>query len=403
MANIRKRGNSYQIRVSCGLDTKGNQVFKTKTWKPDPSMTPKQAEKEANRQAVLFEDECMKGYTVTSVKFEVLAERWFEEYGKLNLRKTTYERMKQLSKRIYPAIGYIKVDKLTSRQIQQFISDLALNGKNLQTGKPLSRKTVVHHFSFISDVLSYAVRMEMIHENPCCRVIVPKGEKKEKEIYTLDEIRKLFSIVETAPMKYRTFFILSVYSGFRRGEMLGLEWKDVDFDNNVISVRRTSNYTKADGYFTDTTKTKKSQRSMKFPNLVMDLLSDWKSEQEQQAILMGSKWVNTDRLFTKDNGEPMFPTMPYKWLEKLCERNELPFYGIHSIRHFYASSLINANVDVATVSNALGHSAISTTTCIYLHAFQEANARASEAIASVLNFGPKKEDTAKGNREDIAS
>ena len=284
-------------------------------------------------KAVLFEDECMKGYTVPSVKFEVLAERWFEEYGKLNLRKTTYERMKQLSKRIYPAIGYIKVDKLTSRQIQQFISDLALNGKNLQTGKPLSRKTVVHHFSFISDVLSYAVRMEMIHENPCCRVIVPKGEKKEKEIYTLDEVRKLFSIVETAPMKYRTFFILSVYSGFRRGEMLGFERKDVDFDNNVISVRRTSNYTKADGYFTDTTKTKKSQRSMKFPDLVMDLLSDWKSEQEQQAILMGSKWVNTDRLFTKDNGEPMFPTMPYKWLEKLCERNELPFYGIHSIRH----------------------------------------------------------------------
>ena len=100
---------------------------------------------------------------------------------------------------------------------------------------------------------------------------------------------------------------------------------------------------------------------MKFPDLVMDLLSDWKSEQEQQAILMGNKRVNTDRLFTKDNGEPMFPYMPYKWLEKLCERNELPFYGIHSIRHFYASSLINANVDVATGSNALGHSAISTT------------------------------------------
>ena len=72
---------------------------------------------------------------------------------------------------------------------------------------------------------------------------------------------------------------------------------------------------------------------MKSHDLVMDLLSDWKSEQEHQAILMGSKWVNTDRLFTKDNGEPMFPTMPYKWLEKLCERNELLFYGIHSIRH----------------------------------------------------------------------
>ena len=125
--------------------------------------------------------------------------------------------------------------------------------------------------------------------------------------------------------------------------------------------------------------------------------------QEEQARLIGNKWIDTERRFTKDTGEPMFPCMPYKWLEKLCERNNLPFYGIHSIRHFFASSLINANVDVATVSSALGHSSISTTTNIYLHAFQDANARASEAIASVLNFGPKKEDTAKGNREDIAS
>ena len=402
MANIRKRGNSYQIRVSCGYDTKGNQVSKTMTWKPDPSMTEKQADKEAQKQAMLFEERCLRGCTVASEKFEELAEQWFESYVKLNLRKTTAAMLRSMTKRVYPEFGHLHIDKITSRQIQQFIDDLALNGKSKQTGKPLSRKTIIHHLSFISDVLGYAVKLSMISENPCSRVSIPKGTKKEKKIYTVSEVEKLFELIEDEPMKYRAYFILSVYSGFRRGEMLGLEWKDVDWDNNVISVRRTSNYTKADGYFTDTTKTKRSQRSLKFPQEVMDLLIKWKTEQGDQADSIGSKWVDTDRLFTKDTGEPMCTNMPYKWLQTLCERNDLPFYGIHSLRHFYASALINANVDAATVSSALGHSVISTTTSIYCHTFEEAQAKAGNAIASVLNFSPKKSDENKG-AEDIAS
>ncbi|MBP3854086.1 MAG: site-specific integrase [Ruminiclostridium sp.] len=403
MANIRKRGNSYQIRVSCGYDKDGNQVTKSMTWKPEPSMTEKQAEKEVQKQAMLFEERCLKGCTVTSVKFEELAEKWFEEYGKPNLRNYTLDGMRKVTKRVYPAIGHLKVDKITSRHIQQFITDLSVNGKSLRDGNTLARKTVVHHLSFISDVMTFAVKLGMIPDNPCSAVIVPKGKKKEKEIYTIDEVKRLFELSENAPMKYRTFLSLSVYSGFRRAEMLGLEWKDVDFENNIISIRRTSNYTTAYGYFTDTTKTKTSQRSMKFPAHIMELLKDWKAEQAKQAELMGNKWVNTDRLFTKDNGEPMFTGMPYKWLERLCTANNLPFYGIHSLRHFYASTLINANVDVATVSSALGHSAIGTTTNIYLHAFQNANARAGEAIASVLDFTSAKDDKDKSDGEDTAS
>ena len=90
--------------------------------------------------------------------------------------------MKQLTQRVYTAIGHLRLDKITGRHIQQFINDLALNRKSLKTGKPLSRKTVVQHLSFISDVFGYAVKMDMLSENPCKRVSIPKGEKKEKEI-----------------------------------------------------------------------------------------------------------------------------------------------------------------------------------------------------------------------------
>ncbi len=405
MANIRKRGDSYQFRVYCGYDTKGKQIEKTMTWKPPAGMTPKQVEKEAFKQAVLFEEKCLMCAEPTAMKFEERAEKWFEEYARLNLRNTSFARMKQLTKRVYPAIGYMKVNKITARHIQQFVNDLSFNAKNMQTGKPLARKTVIHHLSFISDVFSYAVKMSMVSDNPCSRVSIPKGEPKEKEIYSIEEVERLFEILEEdAPLKYRAFMILAVYSGFRRGEMMGLEWKDVNFNDNVISVRRTSNYTKTNGYYTDTTKTHKSQRTLKFPDVVMNLLKELKADQERQAGLMGDKWVNTDRLFIKDNGEPLFCGMPYLWLERFCKKHDMPFHGLHSIRHFFASSLIHANVDIAAVSSALGHSAITTTSSIYLHAFQDANARASEAIAAVLDFSKKKKsDTDAGGLQDIAS
>ncbi|MBQ8789946.1 MAG: site-specific integrase [Ruminiclostridium sp.] len=389
MATIRKRGNTYQIRVSCGYDTSGNQVIQTTTWKPEPNMTARQIEKEVQKQAMLFEEKCLKGQITANVKFETFAEQWFEEYAKLNLRHTSYERMRQLTQRVYPAIGHLRLDKITGRHVQQFINDLALNGKSMKTGKPLSRKTAIHHLSFISDVFSYAVKMDMLSENPCRKVTVPKGEKKEKEIYTLEEIEVLFRLLETAPLKYRTFFTLAIYSGFRRGELLGLEWKDIDWEHNVISVRRTSNYTADKGIYTDTTKTKKSQRSLKFPPMVMDLLKEYKSEQDEEKVKLGSKWIDYDRLFVKYDGRPMNNNTPYFWFTEFCKENNFRFCDIHSMRHFYASALINEGVDAAAVSGALGHSVISTTTSIYCHAFQQAQARASDAIASVLDFSSK--------------
>ncbi len=389
MANIRKRGNTYQIRVSCGYKTNGEQVVQTMSWHPPEGMTAKQAEKEVQKQAILFEEKCLKGQVVANVKFEEFAEQWFEEYARLNLRTSSFERMRQVTQRVYPAFGHMRLDRITGRQVQQFINDLVLNGKNMQTGKPLSRKTAVHHLSFISDVFSYAVRMDIVSDNPCRKVYVPKGVKKEKEIYSIEEIEQLFRLLEDAPLKYRTFFTLAVYTGFRRGELMGLEWKDIDFESGVVSVRRTSNYTVKTGIYTDTTKTKSSQRSMKLPQLVLDILKEHKAKQDEERRKLGSKWFECDRLFVTSDGHPMHNNTTYHWLKKFCAKNNFPFRDIHSLRHFYASALINEGIDVATVSSALGHSAISTTTSIYLHAFQDANARASEAIANVLDFSKK--------------
>lgn len=394
MATIQKRKNSYLIRVSCGYDTRGKQIIQSMTWKPDEGMTPKQIEKELKRQSVLFEEACMKGFQSKAVKFETFCEEWFEDYAKTNLRNTTYERLLQLRGRIYPVIGHIRMDKITPRQIQTFVNSLSKEGANERTGKPLAPKTIRHNLSLISDVFSYAVKMGVVPENPCSKVTIPKGEVKEKQIYTPAEVERFLTLLNGEPLKYRTFFYLMIYSGFRRGEMLGLEWKDVDFENNIISVRRTSNYTAKKGVYTDTTKTKRSQRTLKFPQFIMDMLKEYKEEQDAESLRLADRWVETDRLYVKWDGRPMQNGTPYFWLGEFCEKHDLPFYGLHSFRHLFCSLLVNQGVDIVTVSGALGHSCVSTTSNIYCHMLQEAQAKVSDAVANALDFSKNKEPKA---------
>ena len=389
MATIRKRGNSYQIRVSCGYDTNGNHKEQAMTWKPEKGMTERQIQKELNRVAVNFEEACSHGYKATAVKFQDFAEEWFNEYARFSLRSTTFERMKQLTKRVYPAIGHLRMDKITARQLQGFINSLAKEGANEKTGKPLAPKTIRHHLSFISDIFSYAAKMDVVSDNPCSKVTIPKGEVKEKQIYSQEEIALLLSKINDEPTKYRAFFFLVAYSGFRRSEMLGLEWKDVDFENNVISINRTSNYTSERGIYTDTTKTKRSKRVLKISPYIMDILKKLKAEQEDVALRLGDKWIESDRLFVKWDGSPMNNQTPYGWLKEFCEKNEMPFYGIHSFRHFAASALISAGLDVVTVSGALGHCDSGTTLNIYSHMFQTAQARVAQAMDGAFSFIPQ--------------
>ncbi len=386
MANIRKRGNSYQIRVGVGYKPDGTQISRSMTWTPTPGMSERQIEKELNRQAVIFEEECRSRSAGGMVKFEIFAEEWFSEYAKSNLRNTTYNFLYHQRLRVYRAIGGTSMEKITVRQLQDFINSLSRDGANEVNGKPLSPKTVRHVLSLVSDIFAYAVRMGVVRENPCVRVVLPKLVRKEKKIYTVEETVRLMELLRNEPVKYRAFFYMLIYSGCRRGELLGLEWRDVDFQNCLISIRRTSCYTPGRGTYTDTTKTEQSRRTLKLPQEVMDILRDLYAFQLRQADIFGDKWVDSGRLFTKENGEPQHPNTSYHWLEKFCARNGLPFYGIHSFRHLFASLLVGNGVDIVTVSGILGHSAVSTTSNIYCHMLEDARARASDTVASALRL-----------------
>lgn len=396
---------SYCIRVSLGY-IGGQQVIKSMTWKPDEGMKSKAVEKELNRIAVLFEEKAKQDYEAQLQReseqqeqdnneieyakkhttFQELAKEWIvlQEASK-ELKNSSLLRMKSCQERTYIAIGNVLVSKLSYRKIQSFISSLAKDGVNKKTGKGLSEKTQKHYLTFISDVMLYAKKCGIIDDNPCKDITFTKSVKKEKEVYSLEEAKVLLALVdEKAPTEYKLFFNLLAYSGMRRGEALGLEYKDIDFESSVLSIRRTSNYHQGYGVYTDTPKTKSSYRSLYIQPKVLTLIKLLQAEQKQQAIACGDQWVDSDRLFITWNGKPLHPSAPYKWLNRFCEREKVSFKGLHSFRHFVASQALASGVDVKSVSTMLGHSQTSTTLNIYAHSIQQANEKALNSVANLL-------------------
>lgn len=264
--------------------------------------------------------------------------------------------------------------------------------KKLDTEKLLTPKTVKNYVSFLSSVFDYAVRIKAIADNPCKNAAIPKIPRKEAKMFTVEQAKTFLDILEkdTTPIKYKAFFHLAIFGGFRSGEILGLEWNDINFENNTVHIRRTVHHSTKLGYYDTEPKSKTSVRTLTLPENVMFTLKQLQNEQLSQRLTLGDKWNATSRLFTTWNGLQMNGATPFAWLTKICKENDLPKVNLHSFRHLNASLLISQGVDVKTVQSVLGHSQASTTLDIYAAAFQEREAQALGAVANVLT-SPKAE------------
>lgn len=387
MASVTKRGDTYRIRCSCGYDSAGKQVVRSVTWRPEPGMTAKQEEKELNRQVVLFEEQCRTGIGGGNIRFQDFIERWFVEYGASHLKKKTLHTYRGMTRRVYEALGHIRLDHLRPQHFRQFFAQLAEPGQNEINGAPLSSKTIWNYYSFCSTVMTYAVKNEIISRNPCS-IAAPKKTKSNIRCMDDAEARIFLAALEDEPIEDKLFFTLALFTGYRRGELLGLEWPDIDFDRGVITVRRTSQYATGLGTFTDTPKTAASARSTKISDGLLDLLRSYRLEQTARRMSYGDYWVRDwtehPRLFTNQNGTPLHPNTPEKHLKKILERAGLPPVSLHSLRHTNATLLISGGVNVRTVSARLGHSQTSTTLNIYAEAIQSAEAAAAEVLDDLL-------------------
>ena len=398
MANIttskNKKGETvFRFRVFLGISPDGKQKFRSKTWRPETAMTPKQAEREAQKQAALFEAqfsvETKRGMMNTRIKFQHLAEEWFsmvEQTGQMKV--SSIIRLKSCTNRLYQALGNQYVDNISYRMIQQFILSLAKDGMNQNTGKGLSAKSQKHFITLISDIMRYAKKCGYITDNPCKDIEVQKAQTKERCPYTLDKEITFLNLMQehNAPLRYQVFFRFLIYHGLRRGEVLGLEWKDIDFSTGICCINRTSSYQNSKtGVYTSTPKTKSSRRNLRLSDELLSYLRRYKMEKSIARVLYSEKWQDSDRLFTTETGAPLTPNTPYSWLQRFCERYDLPFKGLHSFRHAFASEMIaSKQVDIKTVSAILGHSQTSTTLNIYAHEVQTASAAAQSCVYDLI-------------------
>ena len=393
MAYIQKKTNAkgeavYKIKVSCGYNSDGKQITRTMTYKPNPKMTSKQVEKEVNKQAVLFEQEISNdNIALRTAKFEYIAREWLNHITRSGeVKISTIQTYKSVQERTYKAIGHIRIGKLTKKQVQDFIYDLSDGSDG---GKPLATKTQKNYLTVITGVCNYAIDvLEVISKNPCGRVKCEKKPTKERQVYTLDEEVSLINrlVERDAPTHYLVYFLLMIYLGLRKGETLGIKWGDFNFTDGTVYIQRQIQYRNTNtGVYVETPKTRSSVRCLKVPQVVLDLLPKLKAEQEQLKRDVGDNWKEHGYLFTTWCGEPMRPGRPYVWLKIFCERENLKFKAIHSFRHSAATNLIHNGIDVAAVSNILGHSNPNVTLGIYAHEVKEATAYGCDMMSQLLD------------------
>lgn len=254
----------------------------------------------------------------------------------------------------------------------------------------LSDKTILHHHRLISSILTTAVQWQIILLNPCDRVKPPKVEKKEARYLDDEQAAELFEHLQSEPIQYKTMITTLIYTGMRRGELCGLKWTDIDFDNKIISIQRANLYLAGKGIYEDTTKTYSSQRVIKVPDIVISALKAYMTYQNTNRLKVGDKWTDTGYIFTTWNGKPIHPDTLSGWFRNFVIRNNLPDVCLHSLRHTNATLLIANGVNLTTVAKRLGHANTNTTTKIYAHAIKTADEMAAETLQDILSKNVKR-------------
>ena len=252
-----------------------------------------------------------------------------------------------------------------------------------QDKTPLSTKTILEHHRLISTVLAQAEKEMLIQYNPARRATPPKIERSEVESFQPEELARILECLEHEPIKWRTITHLLIITGCRRGEVMGLRWGAIDWKGHQLRIDRALLYTAESGIYEDTTKTGEA-RYIKVPQETIDLLKMYRSYFDGLRVKNGDRWIETDYVFTRDDGGVMNPDNVTQWLANFSKRYDLPPIHPHKFRHTMASLLIYNGTDTLTVSKRLGHAKVSTTTDIYSHAIKAADERAAESIADVI-------------------
>ncbi len=428
MASIRERNGHYQITVSRGYDIKGKKMLETVTFTPDPALTPKKREKAVQQFAMEFEAKVKNGLAMDGRKITLkeFADRWVEEYAKVNLQPGTVRKYtEELRDKILPAMGHMKLSSLKPHIINAFFVGMTKDGTR-KDGKSggYSKGSIIKTRNVLSSLLRTAVEWEILDSNPCDKIRLQGMDTEEKiEFFTPEQAAAFLAYIEepysvrigghkrtddtgtqytvsdyfvtkTMPEQIKILFNLAIYSGLRKGELLALQWDDIDFDSDKVKV--TKAVTIVNGKpVCKAPKTKTSNRAVSIPHALTKRLKALQQSRTEFISKVGDYWQGDDWIFIQDNGRMMGYSTPYETLQDTIKRynrdkpveEQLPLISFHGLRHTSATLLIASQQDVKTVSQRLGHAQTSTTMNIYAHALQESDRKAADALETMLGNG----------------
>lgn len=393
-SKIKKSGkNSYLLTVSAGYDANGKQITHTTTVKAS-------SDREAVKQYALFLAKIQKGQVATSGKMtlEEFYEYFIEHYAEQNNQPGTIVYNNDLFVRINHTLGHLRLDKIEPKHLLAFYNNLTEPGiKIVNKSKTatdtqkmngsystLHPNTIRKYHALLHTLFAKAVQWQFIPYNPADKVEPPKSIRSQKSIYTSEQTAVFLDLLDKAPLKYRLMCSLALGLGARREEIFGLEWQDIDFNQKLVSIKRASVYLRGKGIITGPPKNSSSLRTVSAPDSVMELLQQYKSEQDASRLELGNKWEGNDRIFTQWNGAPAHPHSFTTWLRRFANSHDLPKISPHCFRHLSVSFLIRSGVDIETISKRIGHAMTSTTLNNYGHVLQKYEYRSANILNGVM-------------------
>jgi integrase len=295
---------------------------------------------------------------------------WLEEVHKPTIRLSSYIKYQKLiSSYIIPSLGNVRLQKLTPQQV------LGLYRQKEKDG--LSPKTINSIHGVLHKALDNAVRWNLVSRNVCDLVSPPRLVKHEIQTLTMEQAHQLLEAARGHRLE--GMLMLALTTGMRRGELLGLKWGDIDFENHFLQVRRSLDFIAGHGGYIETEpKTARSRRKIILPDFVIAALKQQKVQQLEWQLKASDEWQEKNYVFTGFKGWPINPRYINKLFDKLLLEAGLSHMRFHDLRHSAATLLLSMGVNPKVVQEILGHSTISMTMDTYSHVLPSMHKEAME-------------------------
>ena len=376
--SIRKRktdkGHVWQITIELPRDPiTGKRVRKYRTVEG----TKKEAEREMHK----FIDELEKGCYVKDDKITVSdwVKTWLEVYIIPNVSPTTLSRYQGMIRRyIDPVIGHMQVQQMNTLAVQSWVNGLKISPSS---GKAMSAATIKHAYHVLKGAMDKAVLAGLIYRSPCAGIMLPKGQKKAAVIYNEKQIKDLLKAAKGTEMEL--VIDMELCLGLRRGELLGLQWGDIDWEKNQVHIIRNRVVVNGKSVVKEP-KTANSTRILDAPEMLMKKLRAHRGKCIENRMRLGTGYTVTDYIIVHPDGRPIYPEYLSQMFTKLQISAGLPQCRFHDLRHLCASIMVRQGVNVKVAQERLGHKDITTTMNIYSHVLPSSAKEAAEKIGQMI-------------------